>query len=121
MAVESIVAQRRLSARETAKTRRVDRLRELDAGRMFAVLEFLAGFRPSVFDAVLEAAVPGPGREPFCAECGARAGMFWLLGDEWHHFRPGGGSDAEREVYDPGHVPVIGWRAALAVERSKAA
>ena len=112
MTVEDIVAQRRRPASETARARRVERLRDLDADRMFTILEFLAGFRPSVFDAVLKAPEPepDPGFEPFCTECNAHAGIFWLLGNEWHHFRPGIDPDRKPEVYDPGHDPIIGWR-----------
>jgi len=118
MTVGSIVTQQRRSVRETAKARRIERLRGLDAERLFMSLEFLAGFRPAVFDAVLDASEPGdepdPGLEPepFCTECGACAGIFWILGEDWHHFRPGADPEGRPEVYDPGHTPVIGWRTA---------
>jgi len=120
MTVRSIVTQRRQSARGTARARRMERLGGLDVGRLFTSMEFLASFRPAVFDAVLDetepraGGEPDPGREPepFCTECGSNAGIFWLLGDEWHHFRPGADPEGKPDVYDPGHAPVIGWRAA---------
>jgi hypothetical protein len=115
MTVSSIVTHRRRPARGTAAARRMERLGRLDADAMHTGLAFLAGFRPAVFDAVLDAAEPGelgPCRdpEPFCTECHANAGIFWLLGDEWQHYRPGADPDGKPEVYDPGHTPVIGWR-----------
>jgi len=122
MTVGSIVTRRSPSAPDsaprTARARRLARLGGLDADDLYMSLAFLAGLRPSVFDAVLDATEscagdePDPGREPqpFCKECGASAGIFWLLGEEWQHFRPGADPDGKPEVYDPGHAPVIGWR-----------
>lgn len=98
----------------------MERLGALDAERLYLSLAFLAGYRPRAFDAPLDATEPGAGDEPdpslepelFCTSCGGHAGIFWLLGEEWRHFRPGTGSGGKPEVYDPGHEPVIGWRAA---------
>ena len=47
---------------------------------------------------------------PFCRHCGAHAGIFWMLGAEWQHYRPGAGANGSPVIYDPGHSPVIGWR-----------
>src|SRR5262245_49325701 len=98
MTVSTIVTQpARGSSGAVARARRVERLRALDPERLFTSLEFLAGYRPRVFDAALDATEPGAGGgpdpsrepEPFCTVCGADAGIFWLLGEEWRHYRPG--------------------------------
>jgi len=106
------------SVPESAGDARLGRLGGLDAERLQMSLAFLAGFRPAVFDAVLDATEPcaddepDPSREPepFCISCGAHAGIFWLLGEEWRHYRPGADPNGKPEVYDPGHAPAIGWR-----------
>ena len=50
----------------------------------------------------------GDGTEPYCRACGEWAGLFIGV-DGWRHFRgdplPGG----DRQLYDAGHPPVIGW------------
>ena len=51
-----------------------------------------------------------PEPAPFCRQCGAQAGIFWALGTEWQHYRPGAGANDNPLVYDPGHSPIIGWR-----------
>jgi len=83
---------------------------------MSVSLAILAARQPELFDALVgeaeayaEAGIE-PVPEPFCVTCGANAGIFWLLGAEWHHFRPGSGVEDSPQVYEPGHVPVIGWR-----------
>jgi hypothetical protein len=128
MTVGSIVTQPRHpvpdSVPKTARGRRLARLGRLDADGLYMSMAFLAGLRPSVFDAVLDATEscagdePDPCRdpEPFCTECGACVGIFWLLGEEWHHFRPGADPGGKPEVYDPGHEPVIGWRTVKATQ-----
>jgi hypothetical protein len=96
---------------------RDDRLDVLDADRMAECLAFLAGSRPEVFDAVVEATEPrddrgpdgGPGMEPFCVTCGERAGIFLSRCRDWLHYRADATGDAE--PYEAGHEPVIGWRA----------
>jgi len=95
---------------------RVDRLVTLDADRMAECLAFLAGFRPEVFDAVVEATEPcedrdpddEPGMEPYCVSCGGRAGVFLARSRDWLHYRTGTAGNAE--PYETGHEPVIGWR-----------
>jgi hypothetical protein len=48
------------------------------------------------------------GLEPYCAECGAWAGMF--LGMEgWRHFRGAGTVASPVEIYDAGHEAVPAW------------
>jgi hypothetical protein len=123
MAVSTIVTQLTQSVQgsgEAAKASRIERLTAIDAERMYLSLAFLAGYRPRVFDAALDATEPcaddgpdsSPEPEPFCTVCGGNAGIFWLLGEEWQHFRPSAGHEGKPEVYDPGHAPVIGWRVA---------
>ena len=123
MTVNTIVTQPTRSAQgsgEAAKARRMERLGALDAERMYLTLAFLAGYQPRVFDAALDATEPcaddepDPSLEPepFCTVCGGNAGIFWLLGEKWQHFRPSAGHESGPKVYDPGHAPVIGWRVA---------
>ena len=128
MTVTPIVAQQRRHAPGTGKPGRQESpFRHADPGRLFrlgrleadvmsASLAILAGRQPELFDELVgeaEAyAEDGTEREPepFCVTCGANAGIFWLLGTEWHHFRPGSGAEDGPQVYEPDHVPVIGWR-----------
>lgn len=126
MTVVPIVAQQRRHALGTGKPGRQEspfrraepsrlfRLGKLDADIMSVSLAILAGRQPELFDALVgEAeAYAQLEPEPFCVTCGASAGIFWLLGPEWHHFRPGSGAEDRPRVYEPGHVPVIGWRIA---------
>jgi hypothetical protein len=57
----------------------------LDGDRMQEALLFLSGYAPGILDAILTATepclddfIPDPDEdpEPYCAECGARAGVF---------------------------------------------
>jgi hypothetical protein len=98
--------------------RRLGRLAAMEEARLAEALAFLIGYAPGIFDAIVTATEPcaddepDPTREPepFCRTCGGTAGIFWLLGEEWQHFRPGTRAEEKPEIYDPGHVPVIGWR-----------
>lgn len=128
MTVSTIVAQQRRRAPGTgapgcpespfrhADPGRLFRLGRLEADVMSVSLAILAGRQPELFDALVgeaeayAGAESEPEPEPFCVTCGANAGIFWLLGTEWHHFRPGSGAGDGPQVYEPGHVPVIGWR-----------
>ena len=106
-------------AHEADKRERLARLADLDADRLSMALTWLAGYRPAIFDAVLDATEPCPGDdqpdamhdlEPYCRLCGAQVGVFVARGNDWHHFRgtPGG----KVELFDTGHLPIIGWRPA---------
>jgi hypothetical protein len=97
MTVTTIVTQPARKSSAAAKARRMARLGALDAERLYLSLAFLAGYRPRAFDAALDATEPcagdepDPAREPepFCTVCGANVGIFWMLGGEWRHYRPG--------------------------------
>jgi len=132
MPVPPIVTQQRPYAPRGGAPRRPESpLRQADPGRLLQLgrldadvmsvsLAILAGRQPDLFDAlVAEAAAYAeaetePEPEPFCVTCGADAGIFWLLGPEWHHYRPGSETGDSPQVYEPGHIPVIGWRIAEA-------
>ena len=97
---------------------RLERLRLLDIEQLSMTLAFLAGYRPAVFDAVLDAVEPceddgcalGEEPEPYCRSCDAPVGIFLGHGTDWRHFRADDGSDGRALVYEAGHPPVIGWR-----------
>ncbi len=103
-------------AHEADKRDRLARLADLDEDRLVMALTWLAGYRPAVFDAVLDATEPRTGddhpddSEPYCRLCGAQVGVFFSYGNDWRHFRGTPGSKVE--LFDAGHIPVIGWRPA---------
>jgi len=77
-------------------------------------LLFLAGYAPATFDAIAEAVEPcaGDGSEdpaPYCAICGSDLGIFLKFGLNWRHYTCTDLTDIE--LIDPGHDPVIAWRA----------
>jgi hypothetical protein len=92
---------------------RMERIGQLTTGQLTDALLFLAGYAPTVFDAVAEAVEPcaGDGTEdpvPICAICGGDIGVFLKFGLDWRHYR---GTDlASLELIDPGHQPVLAWR-----------
>jgi hypothetical protein len=99
---------------------RLARLARIDPDRLAESLVFLAGFAPTVLDTILDATEPCPdderphgddALEPFCASCGARAGIFVSRGSQWLHYS---GDPASRDVetYEADHAPVIAWRPA---------
>lgn len=101
---------------------RTDRIGTLTSGQVEAGLAWLAGYDAGIFDAVLDAATAWDdcGRpverfetEPYCVVCGAQAGVFLALGDNWRHYR----GDGKPEPYDAGHIPVVGWRPAAVATR----
>lgn len=55
-----------------------------------------------------------PGRDdpddPYCLTCGSEVGIFIRSGLDWKHYRSTG--QAGIELFDPGHAPQVGWRAA---------
>lgn len=55
-----------------------------------------------------EAADDSDGTEPYCTTCSGWVGMFVGL-DGWRHFRGDPAPGGQRELYDAGHEPVIGW------------
>lgn len=108
MTVSTIVTQPARGSSAAARARRMERLGAIDAERLYLSLAFLAGHRPRAFDAALDATEPCADNEPdlsheprpFCTVCGADAGIFWILGGEWRHYRHGTGSDGKPKVYD---------------------
>ncbi|HCU96529.1 MAG TPA: hypothetical protein DHU96_28945 [Actinobacteria bacterium] len=48
------------------------------------------------------------GTEPYCTTCGQWVGMFRGI-DGWRHFRGDPAPGGQRELYEAGHQPVIGW------------
>jgi hypothetical protein len=101
-----------------------ERLRGLSPQQLLDAMTFLAFWSPSAFTAVLdycEATAwdwtgPGPDQDdpdgdpaPVCGQCGGSLGIFLKFGLDWRHYR---GEDLDDiELYDPGHAPVITWRA----------
>jgi hypothetical protein len=99
---------------------RLARIAGLDAERMSECLAFLSGYAPGILDAILTATEPclddlfppdADALEPYCTECGARAGVFTAIGTDWRHYA-GDPEDRAVQPFDAGHPPVIGWRPA---------
>lgn len=97
---------------------RLARLAALDADRRSEALTFLAGYAPGIFDAIVAATEPctsddhpagDDALEPFCTQCGARAGIFTARGGDWLHYT-GQVGDNNVHPYDTDHAPVIAWR-----------
>jgi hypothetical protein len=97
---------------------RLARIADLDQDRMAETLAFLSGYAPGVLDAILTATEPclddllppdEDALEPYCTQCGAKAGVFIVRGSDWRHYSgdPGSGT---AEPFDADHAPVIGWR-----------
>jgi hypothetical protein len=107
--------------RSTASDRdQLARIMALDEERMADSLAFLAGYAPGVLDAILTATEPCPddlplsdsdALEPYCTDCGAKAGVFIGLGADWRHYA---GDPGQRTAapFEAGHAPIIGWRPA---------
>jgi len=100
-------------------TGRLARLAPLDPDRLAESLVFLAGYAPGVLDTILDATEPCPddelpygddALEPYCTKCNARIGIFAARGGNWLHYT-GDPEDRDVHPYDPGHAPVIAWRA----------
>jgi hypothetical protein len=116
--MESIVIHPGRTAPGFTVRERAERLAAASPERRRRALVFLSGYAPGVFDVVLDAVEPcadedgaGEEPEPFCAFCGERLGIFVQAGPDWLHYRgedPGG----PFRVFEPGHDPVIIWRAA---------
>jgi hypothetical protein len=92
---------------------RMERIGQLTTRQQTDALLWLAGYAPSVFDAVAEAVEPcaGDGTDdpaPYCAICGGDIGIFLKFGLAWQHYT---GTDlTDIELLDPGHAPVLAWR-----------
>ena len=92
---------------------RMERIGQLTAKQQTDALLWLAGYAPTVFDAVAEAVEPcmGDGTDepaPYCAICDGDIGIFLKFGLDWLHYT---GTDlADIELHDPGHKPVLAWR-----------
>jgi hypothetical protein len=90
----------------------------MDAERMGDSLAFLAGYAPGIFDAILIASEPclddvrlpdADALEPYCVECGVKAGIFVARGGDWRHYTGDPEARTAKPV-DADHAPVIGWR-----------
>ena len=103
----------------------------LSLQQLLDAMTFMAFWSPSAFTAALDYCeatdwgwsgfdpdlVPDPDDEddhdgdpaPVCGRCGGNLGIFLKFGLDWRHYR-GAGLDGI-ELYDPGHAPVITWRA----------
>jgi hypothetical protein len=102
------------------RAERITRIAELDEERKADCLYFLAGYAPGVLDAVLAATelcvddlLPPDedAQEPYCAECGEKAGVFLARGSCWRHYR-GTAEDGTAQPFDADHAPLIVWRPA---------
>jgi hypothetical protein len=99
---------------------RLARLAALDPEQPRQALIFLSGYRPRVFDVILDAVEPParPGaenatdREPFCARCGAPVGIFLAHGQDYRHYRGVLTATSKPKPYKADHVPVVAWRRA---------
>jgi ribosomal protein S27AE len=97
---------------------RLARLAELDPEQPRLALAFLSGFRPRVFDAILDAVEPPAtqddttDQEPFCARCGAPVGIFLAHGPDYRHYRGAITATSKPKPYKADHAPVIAWRPA---------
>lgn len=97
---------------------RLARITTLDQERMADSLAFLSGYAPGVLDAILTATEPclddlfppdEDALEPYCTECGAKAGVFIARGGDWLHYA-GDPMDGTAEPFETDHAPAIGWR-----------
>jgi hypothetical protein len=99
---------------------RLARIAAMDEERMADSLAFLAGYAPGVLDAILVASercvddlLPpdADALEPYCVQCGVKAGIFVARGEDWRHYTGDPENRSARPV-DADHAPVIGWRPA---------
>jgi hypothetical protein len=97
---------------------RLARIAGLGAERMAESLAFLSGYAPGILDAILAATEPclddrfppdADAREPYCTQCGEKAGVFTARGRDWRHYS-GDAEDHTARPFDADHAPVIGWR-----------
>jgi hypothetical protein len=99
---------------------RMARLAALDPEQPHMALAFLTGYRPAVFDAIVDAIEPRgkddpADQEPFCAACGAPVGIFLAHGQDYRHYRGVLTPTSKPRPYKADHTPVIAWRPAADV------
>jgi hypothetical protein len=110
-------------AQQISPRERLHRLAAVTADRRTEALQFLAGYDPGTFDAILDAVELGgedgdlgaaENSVPFCVECGEEIGIFLRYGLGWQHYRDHGDdmTYGRFEVFDAGHAPVLAWRPA---------
>lgn len=101
-----------------------ERLRGLDRQQLADRLTWLAWWAPGTFTAVMDymqfvddqAADGGLDRDdpddpaPYCQTCGSEVGVFIRYNLDWRHDRAT--AQGGVELFDPGHVPQVGWRTA---------
>jgi hypothetical protein len=96
-------------------------LQALDPEQLPLALEFLIGYNPRIFDALLEAVDPCPpdgyqpqeaDLEPFCQLYGASLGEFLAHGPGYRHYRGVVTATSKPRPYKAGHKPIVGWRPA---------
>jgi hypothetical protein len=116
-----IVSERERAAQQISPRERLDRLAAVAADRRTEALQFLAGYDPGTFDAILDAVEPcDTGGDPdaagdlvpFCASCREEVGIFLRYGLDWQHYRDHGDgvTYGRYEVMETDHTPVIDWR-----------
>lgn len=100
---------------------RHSRLQALDPEQLPLALEFLIGYHPRVFDAILEAVEPDsmpsePAEagewEPVCLRCGDPVGIFAAHGTEYLHYHGVLTATTKPRPYQADHKPIVGWRRA---------
>ena len=90
---QAAAASHRITAED-----RMERIGQLTTRQQTDALLWLAGYAPSVFDAVAEAIEP-------CASDGSEDLKFGL---DWRHYT--GTDTSDIELLDPGRRPVLAWR-----------
>jgi hypothetical protein len=117
--MRTIVSERARAVQRISPRERLDRLATVTTDGKTEALQFLAGYDPGTFDAILDAVEPcdpdaAEDSAPFCARCGQEIGIFLRYGLGWQHYRDHGDgmTYGDFEVFDAGHAPVLVWRPA---------
>jgi hypothetical protein len=100
-------------------TERLELLGSMTDEDVRSLAAFAAEYSPRVFDAAVAELLDTDDEdldddEPFCATCGAAAGIFIGRGENWLHYTGQGTVKSPVQLFDPGHEPVIAWRPAVA-------